>query len=87
MKSEAIVFPKMKKEKNKPTKEKDSFDIAIEKFRHFYDRWKEAAAIKKDDSIGLSIVKIGIRVAGIIFFIAISPFLIIGLLFGLFAAF
>ena len=77
----------MKNEENKPEREKDSFDIFIEKFRHYYDRWSEAAAIKKDDSIGISIVKIGIRVAGILFFIAISPFLIIGLLFGLFAAF
>ncbi len=77
----------MKKEEEKPSRENDSFDILIEKFGQYYDRWKEAAAIKEDDSIGASVIKIGIRVAGILFFIAISPFLIIGLLFGLFAAF
>ncbi len=77
----------MKKEEEKPSRENDSFDILIEKFGQYYDRWKEAAASKEDDSIGASVIKIGIRVAGILFFIAISPFLIIGLLFGLFAAF
>ncbi len=75
------------KEEDKPIREKDSFDILIEKFGIYYERWKKAAAINKDDSLGASIIKIGIRIAGILFFIAISPFLIIGLLFGLFAAF
>lgn len=76
------VDPKQNLENNHET----WLDRTLRKMRWTYTKWEKMAAINENDSIPVSIVKIGIRVMGILFFLAISPFLIIGLLFGLFAA-
>ena len=51
-----------------------------------YQWWDNISRLDADDPIGLMALKILVRVLGIIVLIALSPFILIGLFFGLIAA-
>lgn len=51
-----------------------------------FKRWDESATIRKDDSFGRIVIRILIRIGGIIGMIVFSPFLILALLIAFFIA-
>ena len=77
----------MKEEENKtPEKKKDATDKVLDKATSTYNWWNDLATIKPDDSMIVGFFKILIRVLGILFLLAISPFVILGLIVGITAA-
>ncbi len=68
------------------TTDKKSGNQVMNKATETYEWWNNLATLNPEDSIGLSIMKIGIRVIGIIFLIAISPVVLAGALIAFMAA-
>jgi len=66
----------------KPSATDKMMDAAAERFNW----WNRAASINSDDPVWVMVIKIGIRIIGILFLLAISPFVIIGLILGIIAA-
>ena len=50
------------------------------------NKWKRATTINSDDHFLVVVLKIGIRIIGILILIAISPFALLGLILGVLAA-
>ncbi|MFK7773859.1 MAG: hypothetical protein AB8F94_17040 [Saprospiraceae bacterium] len=77
--------------KNQNEKSKDEKPSATNKMMDkAADRlnwWNRAATINENDSMWVGFTKIVIRIIGILFLIAISPFVILGLIVGITAAF
>ena len=76
-----------KKEKDDSNKNPSSTDKMMDKAADSLNWWNRAATINEDDSLLVGFTKIIIRILGILFMIAISPFVIIGLIVGMTAAF
>jgi hypothetical protein len=72
-----------KKREEKPSTSGKIMDKAADKLNW----WNRAATINEDDSMWVGFTKVVIRIIGIILLIAISPFVIIGLIVGMTAAF
>ena len=72
---------------NKPNEKPSSSDKMMDKAADSLNWWNRAATINEDDSIWIGFTKIVIRIIGILFLIAISPFVILGLIVGMTAAF
>lgn len=66
----------------KPGTTDKMMDAAAERLKW----WNRAATINPDDPVWVMVIKIGIRIIGILFLLAISPFVIIGLILGILAA-
>lgn len=76
-----------KKEPDKePEKQADAKDKVLEKTSELYQRWNRLSSINADDPLWLGAIKIGIRILGILFLLAISPFVLLGLFLGIVAA-
>ena len=71
----------------KPEKNTSGTDKMMDKAADSLNWWNRAATINEDDSIWVGFTKIIIRIIGILFLIAISPFVILGLIVGITAAF
>lgn len=67
-------------DKNKPEASKKVSDQMLDKSIETFKWWNNLATLNKEDSIPLSLVKISIRVVGIVIMIAISPIAIIALM-------
>ncbi|MFK8008648.1 MAG: hypothetical protein AB8H03_19980 [Saprospiraceae bacterium] len=72
---------------NKPNKKPSASDKMMDKAANSFNWWNRVATINEEDSIWIGFTKIIIRVIGILFLIAISPFVILGLIVGITAAF
>lgn len=72
-----------KEQNNKPS----TSDKMMDKAADSLNWWNKAATINEDDSIWVGFTKIIIRIIGILLLIAISPFVILGLIVGITAAF
>jgi len=69
--------PSNNKEENEPKKASDQMiDKGLETFKW----WNNLATLNKEDSVGMSLAKISIRIVGIIILIAISPIAIVALI-------
>lgn len=66
-------------EENPPTNQKTT-DLMLDKSMDAFKWWNNLATLNKEDSIPMSLVKIGIRIVGIIVLIAISPIAIVALI-------
>ena len=78
----------MKNQNEKEQNKKPSTsDKMMDKAADSLNWWNRAATINEDDSIWVGFTKIVIRVIGILLLIAISPFVILGLIVGITAAF
>lgn len=75
-------------EKEKPTdpdsteKKEDLTDKMVDKIKW----WNRAATINADDPFWVGVIKIGIRIIGILIMLALSPFIAIGLFLAFVAA-
>lgn len=79
---------KNKKDDKQEEEEKSSTtDKMMDKAADTFNWWNSIATINEDDSIWVGFSKILIRIVGILFLIAISPFVILGLIVGVTAAF
>jgi uncharacterized membrane protein len=78
-----MEYKNEKKREEKPSASDKIMDKAADKLNW----WNRAATINEDDSMWVGFTKIVIRIIGIILLIAISPFVIIGLIVGMTAAF
>jgi|GEM_PF-1658684 len=78
-----MEYKNEKKREEKPSASDKIMDKAADKLNW----WNRAATINEDDSMWIGFTKIVIRVIGILLLIAISPFVIIGLIVGMTAAF
>jgi len=58
----------------------------VDFLKRVYKKFNLFSEIKKEDAIPIMILKIIVRIIGLIFIIALSPFLIIGLLVAFMAA-
>lgn len=77
----------MKKDENNSSKKESSkTDKMMDKAADTFNWWNKMATINKDDSIFVGFCKIILRVIGILFLLAISPFVILGLIVGMTAA-
>ncbi len=74
------------KNEKKPSEKPSASDKMMDKAADSLNWWNRAATINEDDSIWIGFTKIVIRVIGILLLIAISPFVIIGLIVGITAA-
>ena len=61
-------------------------DKVLEKTTAAYKWWNRLATLNADDPVWLSVMKITVRIIGILIFLALSPFMILGLLLGFTAA-
>ena len=75
------------KNENESDKNTSSTNKMMDKAAESLNWWNRAATINDDDSIWVGFLKIVLRIIGILFLIAISPFVIIGLIVGMTAAF
>lgn len=75
------------KNENESDKNISSTNKMMDKAADSLNWWNRAATINDDDSIWVGFLKIVLRIIGILFLIAISPFVIIGLIVGMTAAF
>lgn len=66
--------------KNEDDTHKKVSDQMIDKGLETFKWWNNLATLNKEDSIPMSLIKISIRVVGIIIMIAISPIAIIALI-------
>lgn len=66
--------------KNEEDAPKKVSDQMIDKGLETFKWWNKLATLNKEDSIPMSLVKISIRVVGIVIMIAISPIAIIALI-------
>ncbi|MFT6319837.1 MAG: hypothetical protein ACJAT4_000754 [Granulosicoccus sp.] len=78
-----MEYKNEKKREEKPSASDKIMDKAADKLNW----WNRAATINEDDSMWVGFTKIVIRIIGILLLIAISPFVIIGLIVGMTAAF
>lgn len=78
----------MKKDTNKnpEKKEASSTDKMFDKAANTLNWWNKMATISEDDSLLVGFTKIVIRIIGILILLAISPFIILGLIVGATAA-
>lgn len=74
------------KNENKPDQKPSATDKMMDKAANSLNWWNKAATINDDDSIWVGFTKVVIRIIGILFLIAISPFVILGLIVGITAA-
>ena len=58
----------------------------INKATETYEWWNNLATLNPEDSIGLSILKIGFRIIGIIVLIALSPMVLVAIIVAFMAA-
>ncbi len=75
------------KNENKSPEKNTATNKMMDKAADSLNWWNRAATINEDDSIWVGFTKIIIRIIGILFLIAISPFVILGLIVGMTAAF
>ncbi len=77
----------MKNNENENSEKKPSTsDKMLGKAADTLNWWNKISSINEDDSLGVGILKIGIRILGILILLAISPFVILGLIVGMTAA-
>lgn len=77
----------MEKNENDPSDENQGVsDKMLDKAATTLNWWNRAASINADDPFWVGVIKIGIRIIGILILLAISPFVIIGLILGFIAA-
>ena len=73
--------------KNENDEKTSATDQMMDKAADSLNWWNKAATINEDDPIWVGFIKIVIRIIGILLLIAISPFVILGLIVGMTAAF
>lgn len=73
--------------KNESNEKTSATDKMMDKAADRLNWWNRTATINEDDSIWVGFTKIVLRVIGILFLLAISPFVILGLIVGMTAAF
>jgi len=66
--------------KKKTESSKNVSDVMVDKATDTFQWWNKLATLNKEDSIGLTILKIGVRIIGILVLIAISPLALVGLI-------
>jgi len=77
----------MKNDKQKESEKKPSAsDKMLDKAANTLNWWNKISTINKDDSLLMGFTKIMIRILGILILLAISPFVILGLIVGATAA-
>ncbi len=67
-------------EANSPQEESSVKDKLFDKILDIHQWWNHLAAIDKNDSILMSMSKILLRIVGIVVFLIISPFAILGII-------
>ena len=76
-------------EKNEPdeTSSSDESDNAVlAQTSALYQKWNRLVSINEDDAVLLVIAKVIFRIVGILIFLALSPFILLGLFLGIVAA-
>ena len=73
-------------EKDNPEKKPSTTDHMMDAVSDKFKWWNQLSTINAEDPIWLAIPKILVRIIGILFLLAISPFVILGLLLGIMAA-
>ena len=63
-----------------PKSSQKTTDLMLDKSMDAFKWWNNLATLNKEDSIPMSLVKIGVRIVGIIVLIAISPIAIVALI-------
>lgn len=58
---------------NKEESDKKASTQLVDKATETYKWWNNLATLNKEDSVGMSLLKISFRIVGIIFIVAISP--------------
>ncbi len=77
----------MEKNEKSPSKENQGVsDKMLDKAAETLNWWNRIASINADDPFWVGVIKIGVRIIGILILLAISPFVIIGLILGFIAA-
>ena len=77
----------MKNNENKKSEKKpSSTDKMMNKAADTFNWWNRISKINNDDPIWIGAIKILIRIIGILILLAISPFVILGLIVGMTAA-
>ena len=61
-------------------------NAVLEKTAQTFRWWNKLSTINAEDPIIITIMKIGIRIIGILFLIAISPLVILGIIFAIIGA-
>lgn len=61
-------------------------NVLLDKTTETFQWWNRLSTINAEDPIWLSFLKIGFRIIGILFLIAISPLVLLGILFAFIAA-
>lgn len=61
-------------------------NVLLDKTAETYEWWNRLSTINADDPIWLNFLKIGFRIIGILFLIAISPLVLLGIFFAFIAA-
>lgn len=67
-------------DKNPNKSGKKMSDQMVDKGIETFKWWNNLATLNKEDSVGMSLVKIAVRIVGILVMIAISPIAIIALI-------
>ncbi len=65
----------------------DKTDKVLNKALESYKWWNNLSKLNAQDPIWLSVLKLGARLIGVLFLLAISPLIILGLIVGITAAF
>lgn len=77
----------MENDKTPPKdKKQNTSDKMLDKAADTLNWWNRLASINADDPFWVGLIKIGIRIIGILIMLAISPFVILGLILGFIAA-
>ncbi|PHI20844.1 hypothetical protein CEQ90_05630 [Lewinellaceae bacterium SD302] len=75
----------MKKEQTEAPN-KSAGGKAADKIKGAYNWWDNLATLNAEDPLWLGVLKIGVRAVGIIVLLAISPFALLAIVIGFFAA-
>lgn len=68
---------KKKPSDNPEDQEKKVADLMVDKATETFKWWNNLATLNKEDSTGMSLLKIGFRIVGVAVLIAISPIAIL----------
>lgn len=73
-------------ENNEPEKKEKATDKMMDKAADTFNWWNRMATLHEDDPIYIGFFKIMIRIVGIVIMVAISPFVLLGLIVAFTAA-
>ena len=73
-------------ENNEPEKKEKATDKMMDKAADTFNWWNRMATLHEDDPIYIGFLKVMIRIVGIVIMVAISPFVLLGLIVAFTAA-